>query len=753
MEKEIRNIVFYKFYTTNSETEEPELKWQACIFYKDGSVYNTDYEGGKEIACKFMDDNGIEDLRDIIDQKYIYRATGEEFTEMFQEFRTSDDPYQLNSEEVENVFPKSHKILKAMTGIPAFNWLKNKFRSLKGNASARKIANKEKSSVKNNVSKKEKFNDFLKTITGVKAANRLKSKYQELKVKTKEVKKAKEENPKKENFFTKHFSNTLVGKTVKRITATLVALTMLILPGCNNSKTQENVETPTPTVTDVNLDTFDGIVQASKSETQKAFMSNVSNTLDKFNITFANAYYEPGKDIKAALTWDEVVAMAMVYNNYTKSQMAEIFNGAELDTTKLSDSYKTANLQLMGAHILETRSNPVQLSTIFDSKEAKDFYNKYHEMFLQCKEATGMEQVGKVNAFYLELSKDFPIESEKREVGIAHSDPRDNIELYKFSIIPMVSAAELLFQNLEIDQTLSDAQVAYLDDLGICNRANDIIEKAYLVNLSTTPNSDYADYDEAKAKKTAELESKDAAVIDDAHRDISQLDRFKENVNVAFKYENGSFNGTIVYSDNSAYQHSETITEKTSDRSQAIRVAGLERVEQAENAASAGIKRANDQARTDAERTADEEAKRQQEEADRTRDEHNEEVAKDEKDLQDKIDDANKNQNAGGKVNENDLGHNTDFDNNHSDKDGNLDDSVKDITTDDSNDKTNEPLPDPNASEKMAPSTNKSGQTIYEYDEQDLTQEEKVAAVEAMVEAMANSQNESQTAKVYTYHK
>lgn len=53
----------------------------------------------------------------------------------------------------------------------------------------------------------------------------------------------------------------------------------------------------------------------------------------------------------------------------------------------------------------------------------------------------------------------------------------------------------------------------------------------------------------------------------------------------------------------------------------------------------------------------------------------------------------------------------------------------------------------------MAPSINKSGQTIYEYDEQDLTQEEKVAAVEAMVEAMANSQNESQTAKVYTYHK
>lgn len=756
MKKEIRNIVFYKFHTTSSETNQPELKWQACVFYKDGSVYNTDFEGGKEIALKFMDDKGIENAEDIIDQKYIYRTTGEEFTEMFQEFRTNDDPYELNYEEKTKTHTKLNKILKIITGVTAANWVKNKFSSLKEKLSSRvskRSENKDKKSEKVKTAKEEKFNNFLKTITGVKAANWVKNKYKELKVKAKEVKEAREQKPKKENFFTKHFNNTIFGKTAKRITAAIIALTMVLLPACNNNKTEKTVEGAVPAASDINLDTFDGMIQASKNETQKTFMSRVSKTLNDFNITFANAYQEPGKDIKAALTWDEVVAMTMVYNNYSKEQIAQIFNGAELDATKLSDAYKTATLQLMGAYVLETRSNPVQLSNMFESKEARDFYEKYHEMFLQCKEATGMVQIGRVNAFYLELRKDFPIEKNDREVGIAHSDSRNNIETYKFSIMPMVSAAELLFQNLEIDQTLSDEEVAYLDDLGFCNRANDIIEKATLVSLSTTPNSEYADYDKLKAKKIAELESKDAAVIDDAHRDISQLDKFKENVNVAFKYENNSFDGTIVYSDNSSYQYSSPATKNTSDRSEAIKAAGLKEVTKAENAASAGVKRENEQAKKEAEKAADKEAERQQEEADHIREEHKDEVAKDEKDLQDKIDKANNSQNAGSKVNEDDFGHDVDFDNDHSDKDGNLDDSVKDITTDGSNNKTNEPLPDPNAEEDTNSSTNESDQTIYEYDEEYLTQEEKVAAAEAMVEAMASNGAENEQAKVYTYHK
>ena len=90
MEKEIRNIVFYKFDSEDGE------KWQVCFFYKDGSVYNTDYETGRDLTIEFMDNNGIEELEDIIDKKYVYRVNGKEFSRMFKEFRTNDDPYNKN---------------------------------------------------------------------------------------------------------------------------------------------------------------------------------------------------------------------------------------------------------------------------------------------------------------------------------------------------------------------------------------------------------------------------------------------------------------------------------------------------------------------------------------------------------------------------------------------------------------------------------------------------------------------------------
>ena len=65
--------------------------------------------------------------------------------------------------------------------------------------------------------------------------------------------------------------------------------------------------------------------------------------------------------------------------------------------------------------------------------------------------------------------------------------------------------------------------------------------------------------------------------------------------------------------------------------------------------------------------------------------------------MQDKIDDANDKIENGDKVNEDDFGdHNVEFDDEHSNENGDLDESIKDITTSPENDKTNEELPDPN---------------------------------------------------------
>lgn len=743
MEKEIKNIVFYTF---ESETGE---RTQACVFYTDGTVKNTNEEEGVEDVITLMKSKGIspKEYKRIINKHYVYKTTGEDLEEYFEEYLTKKEKYT----------PKKDRNIKTL--------FKNLFKRKK--EGSKKVIDKEEKkpktvveetkpeAEKNTEERKEKFWRVLQTITGVNLVWGLKEKYL---AKKRAVEEANKSKPKKEEGkFKKWFKKTFIGKITKRVAALITAVTILFVPGCSNVKTEKGPEATPTTINEtqeINTDdlikevtSFAGMLKLSKSDVQKIFMNNISESLDNFNIKFANAYVEKDKNIKAALSWDEVISLALVYNDYNKDQLIQIFNGADLNTTKLEDAYKTGVLQLMGAHVIETRENKVDMSSLLESQEAKDFYEKYHELFLKCKEATGQEQINRVNEFYQELYKDFPITEKVREEGIAHSDSRNSIETYKFSIIPMVSAAEMLYQNLAIDKTLQDKAVAYLNDIGVCNRANDVIEKAALVNLSASKNNDYIDYNILKQAKITELIDEDAYVVDDAHRDLSELDSFKNKVNVSFTYTNGTFTGE--YTTTTTKYRTATTSTTTTNRSQAVSSASENKVAAAERQASSRLDAENAQARREAEKAADAEVKRQQEQADAERRQQEEKIAQDEKDLQDKINQANKDINNGQTVNEDDFGdHNVDFDNDHSDNKGNLNDSVKDVTTDGTGDKTNEPLPDPNADDK-GNSNSSSDQPIYEYEEPyTMTNEEKAAAI---VEAMANAQTEEQ-AKVYTYH-
>ncbi len=743
MEKEIKNIVFYTF---ESETGE---RTQACVFYTDGTVKNTNEEEGVEDVITLMKSKGIspKEYKRIINKHYVYKTTGEDLEEYFEEYLTKKEKYT----------PKKDRNIKTL--------FKNLFKRKK--EGSKKVIDKEEKkpktvveetkpeAEKNTEERKEKFWRVLQTITGVNLVWGLKEKYL---AKKRAVEEANKSKPKKEEGkFKKWFKKTFIGKITKRVAALITAVTILFVPGCSNAKTEKGPEATPTTINEtqeINTDdlikevtSFAGMLKLSKSDVQKIFMNNISENLDNFNIKFANAYVEKDKNIKAALSWDEVISLALVYNDYNKDQLIQIFNGADLNATKLEDAYKTGVLQLMGAHVIETRENKVDMSSLLESQEAKDFYEKYHELFLKCKEATGQEQINRVNEFYQELYKDFPITEKVREEGIAHSDSRNSIETYKFSIIPMVSAAEMLYQNLAIDKTLQDKAVAYLNDIGVCNRANDVIEKAALVNLSASKNNDYIDYNILKQAKITELIDEDAYVVDDAHRDLSELDSFKNKVNVSFTYTNGAFTGE--YTTTTTKYRTETTSTTTTNRSQAVSSTSENKVAAAERQASSRLDAENAQARREAEKAADAEAKRQQEQADAERRQQEEKIAQDEKDLQDKIHQANKDINNGQTVNEDDFGdHNVDFDNDHSDNKGNLNDSVKDVTTDGTGDKTNEPLPDPNADDK-GNSNSSSDQPIYEYEEPyTMTNEEKAAAI---VEAMANAQTEEQ-AKVYTYH-
>lgn len=555
--------------------------------------------------------------------------------------------------------------------------------------------------------------------------------------------------------------NTVINKVKssdfgRRCAALVLAGTMTFsLAGCAG-KTQAEDANDNYAIVETQLSNFDNMLNKSQSEIQKATLGSVKDFLVYFNTTFADDHIEPDKDIRAALSWDEVIALTTLYNDFSNQDIIQIYNAADLDSYQMLTDYKTGFLILMGAHVLENSSVPVKLDMLLQTQEAKDYYNKYHELFLAAKESTGETQLNYVKNFFAQVRADFPIsmESRRSNVGIAHADPRNGLKDYYYSILPILSAAEIMFQNLDIDYTLNDEEIALINELGICNLAESRYNNVALLAATAGKKSEYADYEALKKELESVLTLNGTYVIDDAHRELTLLDEFFEKIKDGLKKSGGYW---II----STSTYTVVTREEVESREEAIRRAGEEKVKDAEEAVDNAFKDENDKAKAEAEKKAEEEAKRLQEEADKKTAENEEKVKNDEKDLQDKIDDANDKINNGETVNEDDLGHGTKFDDDYSDGNGNLDDSVTDITTDPIGaSDPSDPLPDPNETGAEFDARSYSAsydyiespeQSVYDGEEAYATKEISNEELADMLVEMMATAKEAETVKVYTH--
>ena len=508
--------------------------------------------------------------------------------------------------------------------------------------------------------------------------------------------------------------------------------------------------------------TVQQLLDVTTNKAQKDSMSNLHTSIIGFNQTFADAHAgsyqnEAGEtiNVRAALSFDEMVALQQAYNDYSKTELKAYFNGADIDKDTITRAYKDASLQLMGAYVIETSENPVDMSGLINTDEGKEFYNRYHQMFLAAKQATGDDKLEKIKAFYTAVKQDFPITQEVRTEGIAHADDYASLASYKLSVAPMIAAGEMMWQNYEVDETLDDSTIDFLNDLGLCNYAESKFEKIEMISLSSESDSTNPLYDQYKEAFEKELKEQNIYVIDDEHRELSKLQEFQDAVNWHFENTEGYGYTSVVemttsetYQETSSYQTSSTsyTTEQTREQVDESEVPESVR-EELKSEVDSEIASENEQAKQEAEKEAEETRKEMQSEEDKKAEEIKEEVKKDDEKLQDQIDQANDTINDNNKdqdpsndnkVNESDFDGNVDFDDDHSDENGNLDDSVKDITTDGTGNQTGEELPDPNQtgaefdnnapSEDTSSSTNTSEETpststdgssddVFEYEE------------------------------------
>ena len=730
MDKKIENVVFYKFYGENGEME------QACIFYADGTVKNTTVEEGLEIASKNAKENKLtrEQLKNTINNKRYHTISGSEFERRFKEFLGKGTSLAVMPEQGLMSVNDSQKnstyslVPRERTEIrTARNTAKDKQENI--------VTPKEDTTYRGQPGERieirrpqEERAENVTRVSPVVPPVGNPTKAAETKTNATPVSTSTSSEPTPVRSTNDTGSETIADKKAnkankktwwqkfkeskfgKRATALLVAAGILlggvtgwILKGTkagniinNNIGIHSQVDDNDREIEPQDV-AYLNLLAETKNETLRTLMTRQGENLDIFNRDFANAHLEEGKDIKAALTWDEMMALNIAYNEYTKEEIALMFNGAEVDSKAMLDAYKNGTLQLMGAYVIETRENPVNSEMFVNDPEGRAFVAKYNDLFLKCKETTGEEQIAAINAFYAELHKDFPITDEQRAVGISHADDRATIKPYMLAVVPIVGASEMMFQNIgEIDHTMSDKAIDYFNDIGLCNLAEEKFERAEVITLMAETDKSLPTYDEFRETKIAELVAEGNYVIDDAHRDLSQLSEFQYWVNGFGKDTYYTYTVTSTYTVTTT--RTETETYETDDRDEAVERAGEEAVAEAEDEVDKQIEEENDAAKEEAEEEAAKKEDELQEEADKEREELEEEVAEQDKDLEEKIEDANETIDNGGNVNEDDFGdHGVDFDDEHSDENGNLDDSVKDVTTDGTG--AVEPgtgLPDPN---------------------------------------------------------
>ncbi len=653
--KNVMNIVFYTFGDNYSDKIT-----QVAVFYDDGSVENMSEEDGRTLLKQVMKDRNLteKDIKNMQNKELYFTMSGSEFEDKFQSFALPVQASRINSDQGDVDYDTDGVL---------------------GDFSGKRVKVTKETGIISRVK------DFF-TVTIPKKLKRRK--------KSKLFRKATAVVTALAMFFTFGLFSAK-NKKVQAATTTPRIISSSVMP---MDISQENDEITVSKSDEERVNFENGscpvqnLINGTDNLVQKGAMTDVALTLKKFNISFADYYMEYNKDIRAGLTFDEIVALQQAYNSYSKDEIRSIFNKAEINAKDLSMAYKNASLQLMGAYIIESKECPVDMSGLIKSQEGKEFYEKYHEMFLACKDATGKEKLSKVKEFYNAVRQDFPISKNDRIYGISHADSYAELAPYKLAVAPMIAAAEMMYQNMEIDYTLNDTEIDFINDLGLCNYAEDTFEKVQAIVLSTCSgdehNPTYEEY-----KQAMECKFIDEYGYTDDNRDLSKLDAFvsaiNEHTTKSAIVDSSSDIESSRKSNNTSQTHTSTTQKRRSWTEKSTTITGKKTTTHQETIPheekkkiDSRIAEENKKKKKVAEVEAEKNRKKIQAIEDQKAKTIEKEVNQDAADLDRMINKANDTINNGGTVKEEDLGHGTSFDKKYVDESGALDKSVTNITTD-----------------------------------------------------------------------
>ena len=263
----------------------------------------------------------------------------------------------------------------------------------------------------------------------------------------------------------------------------------------------------------------------NKNDDRYNFLNNVGKTLNNYNMTEATNVLEENKGTKLAHSFDELAIQYIMYNDVSESEIHNIFGNQFVDKNELMSSFELGVKQDSLAHNLQI--SDIDKSNMFKTEEAKDFYDKYNNLFTEMNNTSEKTEKQKyVSKFYDMVRGDFTEMSD---------GTYDNVKGYQASILEFTEAMEHM--NITTDNQLTKQEQDYIDGLTdhfIAEKINHFVvvqNGRALVNqefdeIDTLPS--VIDYEEMLAK---ELNETDNYYVDEASRDVRNYDSYNDHIN------------------------------------------------------------------------------------------------------------------------------------------------------------------------------------------------------------------------------
>lgn len=291
------------------------------------------------------------------------------------------------------------------------------------------------------------------------------------------------------------------------------------------------------------------------NDDKRRFLTKAWTYLNEYNSDFSSQYLSKKTDTKLAHSWEEVVIQELLYNNYKKAELTNIFDSYTCDYDLMYKAYQNAIKQETKAHIVQTSSFNKQ--SLINSNKGKDFYMKYESLMISFNIQDSSERKEKVaQQFYNLLKEDFDVSNIK------------NNESYKLAILPIINAMNKECKNLNRDYILSDKELKDINKKCLNKIVKEKLEKyiktinTYSIVTQSVNNDCYSvTYENIKEAAINKLLENNYYGIQNNQRNISDHKEYKKRIN--WNYNNiNIINEPIPSNNKEKSEKKETKTKK-----------------------------------------------------------------------------------------------------------------------------------------------------------------------------------------------